>query len=395
MQPRPRANMEASRKPIRLLLVFLSAILVPNAVLVILKTTTNRRAPTKIVEEGCDCGSRDTGESVGAPRPSVDYSRVALETPHIANKTKYSRLASTLTLDYSRMCPHGSLMLEDSNRRSQFVPEHLNCPSLFIVGARKAGTSSLYMYLSRHPSFKGILLDRGSRVGETYYFSSRWKKWKWRQYMKLFEHTGGYTTGESSVGYLVSCSVPRRLWRSCGKQAKIVVLLRDPVERFESNYRMRIQQQLRGYSNFTRASTVVNFEVNRFLSTALKNGAIEQAWEKFRCLFNPSGNMIYEGIYYVHVMNWLCNFLPENILILNSEEFFHNTAAVFEEVIEFLGLPPLDPNTTSFITSTAYNSGKGGVQGLSEMDRKKLRTVYKHTNQPLLRLLGWNDLEWS
>ncbi|CAI8043430.1 Carbohydrate sulfotransferase 15 [Geodia barretti] len=393
-------------KPSRLLLVFLSLTVIPNAVLVILKTSNPQNIPralSNVVEAGCDCrGSRvfaEAQELAAAPRPTVNYSQVASETPRRANKTKYSRLGTQLQLDYAKMCPRGSLML---GQRSQFVPNHLDCPSLFIVGARKAGTSSLYMYVSRHPSFKGILLDRGPKVGETYYFSSHWKSWKWSQYMKLFEHTSHYTTGESSVGYLTSCNVPERLWRSCGKQAKIVILLRDPIKRLESNYRMRIRLQLRGYSNNTKASTMVNLELERFINAALKNGAdiqsVEHSWEKFRCLFNPSSNMVFEGLYYVHIMNWLCNFPPENILILNSEEFFHNTRGVFEEVIEFLGLPPLDRNTTAFITSTSYNTGRGGQgprQQLSEMDRKKLRVLYKHTNQPLLNLLDWEGFVWS
>ena len=162
-------------------------------------------------------------------RPILEPSRGA--------KTKYSRLGSQLQLNYTKMCPRGSLMLDNSKQRSQFVPNHQNCPSLFIVGARKGGTSSLYTYMSKHPSFKGILLDKGPKVGETFYFSSsRWKKWQWSQYTNMFQNTSHYMTGESSVAYLVDCHLPERLWGSCGKQAKIVILLRDPIKRFESNY---------------------------------------------------------------------------------------------------------------------------------------------------------------
>ena len=176
---------------------------------------------------------------------------------------KYSRLGSQLQLNYTKMCPRGSLMLENSKQRSQFVPNHQNCPSLFIVGARKGGTSSLYTYMSKHPSFKGVLLDKGPAVGETCYFSFFWKQWQWSQYMNMFQNTSHYMTGESSVDYLADCHIPERLWRSCGKQAKIVILLRDPIKTFQSNYLMRARlktSKIRG-----NVSTVVNVEMNRFL----------------------------------------------------------------------------------------------------------------------------------
>ena len=396
----------------RLLLVSLSVIAILNALLVVFKRATlhsdaARFAPLNVarvvVKEGCDCASShfaEAAEVTAAPRPTANYSDVASRIPRRTSKTKYSRLGSQLRVDYSRMCRRGSLM--NDGEPPSFVPEHLDCPALFIVGARKGGTSSLYMYASKHPRFKGVLLDKGPKVGETLYFSSHWDDWKWSQYMKLFEHTSHYMTGESSVGNLVNCNVPERLWRACGKQARVIILLRDPIERLKSNFLMRIRLQTRGYSNNTRASTVVNLEVESFLTTALRSGAeiqnMEQSWEKFRCLFKPSRNLVHEGLYYVHLMNWLCNFPPENILVLSSEEFFSETQAVYEEVIEFLGLPPLDPNTTAFITSTAYNQGRGGEgrdQRLSELDRKKLRAVYKHTNKPLLTLLGWEDIDWS
>ena len=328
----------------------------------------------------------------------ADLSPREIPRGSLANKTKYSRLGSQLQLDYANMCPNGSLMLDKN--RSSFVPEHQDCPTLFIVGARKGGSTSLYMYVSEHPLFKGVLLHKGPQAGETFYFSShRWKTWNWNRYMQLFKNTTDHMTGESSVAYLVNCHLPERLWKSCGKKAKIVILLRNPINRFESNFLMRLGRK---YASQTTLSTIVTRESAKFHSVSLKKGAhlqsIEHSWEKFRCHFFPADNMIFEGLYYVHIMNWLCNFPPENILILNSEEFFSDTQAVFEEVIEFIGLPPLDSNTTASITSKAYNTRTQRPrlqQKMSETDRKKLKAIYETSNKPLLRLLSWEDLDWN
>ena len=390
----------------RLLLVSLSVVLFSNALLVIFMYKVENISIFSLkpssTSKSCNCSSLHFAEVVElspAPRPTVNYSHLASETPQIASKrTKYTRIGTQLEFD-PLTCPQGSLRLE---RDPHFVPAHLDCPTVFIVGARKAGTSSLYVYLSKHPQFKGVLLDKGPQVGETFYFSSRYHKWSWSQYMELFGQTGRYMTGECSVGNFVKCHVPERLWQSCGKQARVVILLREPIKRLESNFLMRVRLKSRGYNNNTKASTVVQLEVESFLNAVLTATAdfknIEHSWERFRCLFNPSRNLVFEGLYYVHLMNWLCNFPPENILFLNSEEFFQNTAAVFEEVVQFLGLSPLDRNTTDFITSTAYNQARGSEakdQRLSKIDRKQLKSIYKHINRPLFKLLGWENLDWS
>ena len=310
------------------------------------------------------------------------------------NHTYFSRLGTQLKINYSEMCPSDSIMLDD--RWKQFVPKHQDCPTLFIVGARKGGTTSLYSYVAKHPDFDGILLDRGPMSGETFYFSLDWESWDWNRFMKIFQGVKSMT-GESSVSNLVDCRVPRRLWESCGKQAKIVALLRNPLTRFESNFLMRVA--LGDYPSNKSASSVVNPQVDEFINKkeiTLEN--IASSWEDFRCLFNPSRNLIFEGLYYVHLMTWLCNFPPENILILNSEEFFENTQSVLNVVISFLGLSPLNAKQVEVITSKTYNGNNKSfspLQYLSTVDKEKMMAIYKHTNKPLLELLGWKDVEWN
>ena len=148
------------------------------------------------------------------------------------------------------------------------MPKHQDCPTLFIVGARKGGTTSLYSYVAKHPDFDGILLNRGPMSGETFYFSSlHWESWDWSRFMKIFQGVKSMT-GESSVANLVNCKVPRRLWESCRKQAKIVALLRNPLTRFESNFRMRVA--LGNYPSNESASSVVNPQVDEFINAIVK-----------------------------------------------------------------------------------------------------------------------------
>jgi len=57
---------------------------------------------------------------------------------------KMVRLGTDLEFDPSQSCPADSYML---NKKRNSTSKHTNCPTRFIVGARKGGTTSLYMYM--------------------------------------------------------------------------------------------------------------------------------------------------------------------------------------------------------------------------------------------------------
>ena len=330
----------------------------------------------------------------------INYSEIATAIPHLDADYRSDTL-TRLGTDLSFSCPHNSLMRKAESRSS--IPFHDNCPAVFIVGARKAGTSSLYQYLSNHPDFQGTRLDTGPRAGETFYFSARYEHKSWEDYLKHFP-SGGVMTGDSSVGNLVHCLVPARIFESCGKQAKIIILLRNPIKRFVSNFVMRARLSTRNIRNTTAFTTVVKTELDEFFSAVFQRNLIPDIaqlphkWTDIRCLFHPSTNMVFEGLYYMHVLNWLCNFPAENILIINSEEFYRNTSVILKQVFQFSGLKPLPQETLTWITSTVYNKGKyyniPSYQRPTLMDRKKLNSVYEPFNRALFELLDWKTVNW-
>ena len=54
-------------------------------------------------------------------------------------------------------------------------------------------------------------------------------------------------------------------------------------------------------------------------------------------------------------MDYLCNFPAENILIINSEEFFSSTSQVLAQMYSFLGLKKLKKQQSLKVTSQAFN----------------------------------------
>lgn len=119
-------------------------------------------------------------------------------------------------------------------------------PNLFIIGAMKAGTSSLHEYLHQHPE---IFM---ARFKEPQYFAPHSTRWgeKWGQgnpypepgsewYLRLFADAGEVQyAGESSVSYtavpwVTGCE--RRIF-DFNPEARLIYIMRDPIERTLSHY---------------------------------------------------------------------------------------------------------------------------------------------------------------
>jgi hypothetical protein len=116
------------------------------------------------------------------------------------------------------------------------VPERSTAwPNLFIVGVAHAGTTSLWRNLGSHPE---IWM---SPVKEPNFFSGvRWplneEVHDEASYLRLFEPgASSRLRGEASCSYLWSTGVPARI-RAVSPEARILISLRDPVERAHSSY---------------------------------------------------------------------------------------------------------------------------------------------------------------
>ena len=336
-------------------------------------------------------------ECLGLKKP---HTSSATSTFRLNHSLSLSRLGSTLHFNASS-CPAGSAMtLSNISNR---VPLHDNCPTLFIIGARKGGTTSLYQYISKHPNFNGILLDAGARAGETFYFSKKYDRMTWDEYVGQFPNRTVAMTGESSVDNLVHCEAPKRIFESCGNTPKIVVLLRHPHHRFESNFFMRVEFRASALNEGTSIGVVIKQMVEK-LTKKMKSRKfdiqnLQNDWAKLSCLFEPAGNMVYEGLYYIHLQNWLCNFPSENILILNSEEFFRYPCRIVQQTLEFLSLSPLEKKVCETVTATVYNKRRERTplphQVMSPEERQKLTDLYGPFSQKLFELLDWKSVDWN
>ena len=106
----------------------------------------------------------------------------------------------------------------------------------FIVGAPKAGTTSLYHYLNQHPAIEM------SRIKEPNFFSSKSLKESGTYYRSIIVDNQedyhslfnlgneGVLFGDASVSYLFYNDVANKI-KNYNHLAKIIIVLRNPIER--------------------------------------------------------------------------------------------------------------------------------------------------------------------
>jgi hypothetical protein len=114
-------------------------------------------------------------------------------------------------------------------------------PNLFLVGAPKCGTTSMYEYLRRHPQIFFPKDDSGyGRAKEPQHFcpdlglSARYAIHDRGEYLSLYEGAGNVKwRGDASTYYLYSRAAPELIREFC-PHARILIMLRPPLEMIHS-----------------------------------------------------------------------------------------------------------------------------------------------------------------
>lgn len=213
-------------------------------------------------------------------------------------------------------------------------------PNFFIIGVAKAGTTALYNQLQSHPAV------HMSPVKEPSYFSEKQKpggeaEMSLEQYENLFVDAELETAiGEASVSYLHSDRAPGALHKYC-PEARIIVILRQPVLRAYSHYRMLLNSGVTEYATFAEASSAAIHHVQR-------NEAI------------PFGTG-YRQSFYAKALQRYVDLFPDQMLVLKYHRYLQSPGQTFRDVLTFLDID------TSYIPDTLskkYNEGSGAPRSL-------------------------------
>jgi len=253
-------------------------------------------------------------------------------------------------------------------------------PNFLIIGVQKGGTTSLYQYLSSHP-----LIDP-SKKKEIHFFdqdSNFMKGYSWYNKHFPLKPLGNKETitFEATPAYIYFPFCPERIWHYNPKM-KLILILRDPVERAFSQWNM-----FRNFQNsikFNHLSEKRSFdEVVAIEIGLIKQGSIVALPEQH--------NYVRRGIFIEQIERYLQYFPRDQIFIAESTAFRANKSIILSEITEFLGLPPYEWER---VRAQTKNTGKYTELKMSTGARRLLADFYRPYNEKLFKFLG-KRYDWS
>jgi hypothetical protein len=246
-------------------------------------------------------------------------------------------------------------------------------PSFIIIGAQKAGTNSLFWYLSRHNAIR-IPVRK-----ELHFFDRHFSRGaRWYQSRFPFS-TSGTITGEATPYYIFHPLAAERI-HQFDPDVRLIALLRDPVSRAYSHYQ-REKSNGRETRPFRQAVEESEEEVesaqrqlaNRELSTSPSH--------RYRSYFA-------RGRYVEQLDRYRRIFPAKHLYIATAERLFRDPDAICSEVLEFLRLPQQKISDGKAYNARSYNT-------IDPADRAWLAEKYRVANLELANSYQLDISHWS
>lgn len=253
-------------------------------------------------------------------------------------------------------------------------------PDFLIIGAQKSGTSSLFYYLQQHPHvILPTVITKEVHFFDCHYgLGENWYRGHFPLRSRL-DTSQVAITGEATPEYLFHPCAPLRAHQTVPK-AKLVALLRNPIERAFSAYKMECKR-----NNETLSFAEALDAENERLAGEEARLMAEADYTSFTYTYNSYRR---RGEYIDQLEKWAQHFPKENILVIQSEEFFQRTAETFDRVLGFLGLPAWHPPQFQNV-----NQGDDKAR-IDPQIRSQLREHFKPFNERLYQWVG-RDFEWQ
>jgi Sulfotransferase domain len=249
-------------------------------------------------------------------------------------------------------------------------------PDFLIIGAQKAGTTALFAYLRWHPEITGpswkevSFFDRRYREDERAYRASF--PAKPRQWIVARRRGRWPLVGEASPSYILHPLAPRRA-RDLVPEARLIAVLRNPVDRAYSHYQHEVRLGREPFSfedALDREGERLRGEVERMVA---EPSYFSGAWWNY--------TYVARGRYAEQLARWLAVFPREQLLILFMEELERDAAATYARVLDFLGARPHDLGEFPRIFDHEYAA-------MEPATRARLEATFEEPNRELARLLG-------
>jgi hypothetical protein len=257
-------------------------------------------------------------------------------------------------------------------------------PEFLIIGAQKSGTTSLFKYLSKHPSLisskekeVGFFYDDAKFTnGKEWYLKTAFPPLKTDIQDKLF-----YESTPEYIYYPVCAS---RIY-SYNKKMKFILILRDPVDRAFSSWNMfrnfQNDARFRSLTEYRDFDKCIMSEMDLLKRSSSFDKSLEIALER---------SYLRRGMYYFQIMRFLKYFSRDQLYITETEFLKTQPANVLREIADFLNIPHFQWDKIKF---DFENEGKYGSTRMSDEIQNFLSSFFQPHNLKLFELIK-KEFQW-
>ena len=252
-------------------------------------------------------------------------------------------------------------------------------PDFLIIGTAKSGTTSLFEHLIKHPSIFPPLAQQPNFFTTHYHKGESWYRCYFPSIItkNLTQNIKKqkFLTGEASTQYYWYPHAVKRV-KSLLPNAKIILLLRNPIDRSYSQYQMEFSKGNDELSSFEDAIELENERIQDEYEKMLQD-------ENYYSKKYTIQSYITKSIYVNYIEEWLKYFPREQFLFLNSEEFNSDTSKVYKKTLNFLEISEIDFKNYEVFRAAKYSE-------MNPSTRKKLSEFFKPYNEKLYKLIDQN-----
>uniref|UniRef100_UPI003AAD7091 carbohydrate sulfotransferase 15-like n=1 Tax=Centroberyx gerrardi TaxID=166262 RepID=UPI003AAD7091 len=309
----------------------------------------------------------------------------------------------------------------------------LRClPYFYIIGQPKCGTTDLFNRLLLHPEVKFIALKEPhwwtrKRFGYIRFKGGSQEYFSVEDYLDLFDlaaHNiqegliGNSSRDHTKLQLITGDASASTMWdneawsylhadreeteppfltqdfiHTVQPNAKIIIILRDPVERLYSEY-LYFKMANKSAEDFHQKVT----ESVRLFQSCLSERSLRS------CVYNTSLShamlvRLHLGVYFVFLLDWLTVFHREQILVLRLEDYSANLKVTMKKVFDFLGAGPLSEQVEAQLTKRPLsNTRRAADRSLGPMlpaTRDLLREFHQPFNLKLASVLDNKSFLWT
>lgn len=205
--------------------------------------------------------------------------------------------------------------------------QHRRGPDFFVVGAAKAGTTSLDRYLAAHPEIF-MCPKELHQFGSDLTYGSMWRALSRDEYLQTFAGAGkAKRLGDTSPGYLYSTRAAAEI-RSYRPDAQIIIMLRNPIEALQAFHANLLYV---GHEDIEDLEEALAAEPDRRAGRRIPSKNDAFIWALF-----------YRDVvrYPAQVRRYLETFERDRVHVIIYDDFKADTAREYRRTLEFLGVDP-------------------------------------------------------